>query len=314
MSKAKDLTKFSSAELQEFLASFDVVLSDIDGVVRHMDKFIDGSFETLAKLQNLGKEVYLVTNNSTNMMEDFCKNDQCTSLNLTPDNIINTIKVIIWYLKKIDFHDEVFAIVSEFSQNLLKEAGIRLVEMPKTFVTDVIETVKQVVDRPSVKAVIVDFDVNFNWAKLALAVSCLKRMEVLYLTGVMDEWFHVQTTPYKLKILGPGPLINIISTQSGRNPILCGKPSLTLKDYILDKCKVTNPQRCLFIGDTANQDMKFASMCGFIKLFVGSGCDTLEKTQEEEDTYPDYYLPSLGELFSAHTNPQCQHTVSDKNC
>jgi hypothetical protein len=50
--------------------------------------------------------------------------------------------------------------------------------------------------------------------------------------------------------------------------------------------------------------MKFASMCGFIKLFVGTGCDTLEATQKEEDTCPDYYLPTLGQLFSTY-NPQC---------
>jgi len=67
--------------------------------------------------------------------------------------------------------------------------------------TDVNATIKEVLDRPSVKAVIVDFDVNFNWSKLALAISCLTREDVLYITGVMDEWFPVQTTP-KLKILG----------------------------------------------------------------------------------------------------------------
>lgn len=51
--------------------------------------------------------------------------------------------------------------------------------------------------------------------------------------------------------------------------------------------------------------MKFASMCGFIKLFVGSGCDTLEQAQKEDDTCPDYYLPTLGQLFSAYNDPQC---------
>jgi len=50
--------------------------------------------------------------------------------------------------------------------------------------------------------------------------------------------------------------------------------------------------------------MKFASMCGFIKLFVGTGSDTLEETLKEDDTYPDYYLPSLGQLFSSDS--QCQ--------
>lgn len=38
------------------------------------------------------------------------------------------MKLIIWYLKKIDFHGEVFAIVSDTSRELLREAGIRLTE------------------------------------------------------------------------------------------------------------------------------------------------------------------------------------------
>lgn len=34
MSKTKDLTKFSPTQLQEFLMSFDIVMSDIDGEQR----------------------------------------------------------------------------------------------------------------------------------------------------------------------------------------------------------------------------------------------------------------------------------------
>lgn len=50
--------------------------------------------------------------------------------------------------------------------------------------------------------------------------------------------------------------------------------------------------------------MKFASMCGFLKLFVDSGCDKLEETLKEEDTCPDYYIPSLGQLFFAFQETQ----------
>lgn len=59
--------------------------------------------------------------------------------------------------------------------------------------------------------------------------------------------------------------------------------------------------------------MKFASMCGFIKLFVGSGCDTLEKAQKTADTYPDYYLPKLSQLFSTYKDLQCQCIANHKD-
>jgi len=62
-------------------------------------------------------------------------------------------------------------------------------------------TVKEVLDRSSVKAVIVDFDVNWNWSMLALAISCLEREDVLYIAGPTDEWFQIQALP-QIKILG----------------------------------------------------------------------------------------------------------------
>lgn len=49
-----------------------------------------------------------------------------------------------------------------------------------------------------------------------------------------------------------------------------------------------------------DQDMKFASMCGFKKLLVGTGSDSLETAQKDIDTYPDYYIPALSQLFSTH--------------
>lgn len=72
---------------------------------------------------------------------------------------------------------------------------------PKVFLTDVAGTIKEVMDRPSVKAIIVDFDVNCNWSKLALAISCLKRKDVLYITGATEEWIQVHALP-QIKILG----------------------------------------------------------------------------------------------------------------
>jgi hypothetical protein len=62
---------------------------------------------------------------------------------------------------------------------------------PQVFPTDPPATIKEVLDRPSVKAVVIDFDVTCNWSMLALALSCLKRKDVLYITGATDEWLPV---------------------------------------------------------------------------------------------------------------------------
>jgi len=83
--------------------------------------------------------------------------------------------------------------------------------------------------------------------------------------------------------------------------------SIKLFEYLLQKNILLIRKR------RVHQDMKFASMCGFIKLFVSTGCDTLEQAQKEDDTYPDYYLPSLGQLFSVYNDSQRQHTANHKD-
>ncbi|XP_032679102.1 phosphoglycolate phosphatase 1A, chloroplastic-like [Odontomachus brunneus] len=294
MSKSKNLAKFSAEQLEKFFASFDVVFSDIDGVIWHFGRPIKGAIESLIALSKLGKTVYLVTNNSTYEIKYFIEKFRRGGLEINPDNIINTSKVIIWYLKKIDFHGDIFVIASEPFRNNLQKAGITMVEQPKVFPMNASATISELQDRPSVKAVITDFDYYCDWAKMALAISCLKRKEVIYLTGAQDKWVGEK----KSRVLGPGSMLDVISNLSGKEPITCAKPSHILKNYIWDTYNVSNPRRCLFIGDTLQQDMKFGSMCGFLKLFVGSGCDSLEEALEEEDTYPDYYIPSLGQLFS----------------
>jgi ribonucleotide monophosphatase NagD (HAD superfamily) len=46
--------------------------------------------------------------------------------------------------------------------------------------------------------------------------------------------------------------------------------------------------------------MNFALMCGFIKLLVGTGIDTLENAQKKGNIQPDYYISSLNQLFTAY--------------
>lgn len=307
MPKTKDLLKCSTEQMQEFLDSFDVILSDCDGVLWYIDAPIDGAVESLKKLQTLGKKLYLVTNNSTISVDAYRKKISKCGLDVNPEQIINTSKVITWYLNKINFRGEAFAIASPAFREVLSNGGIKLAEINFSLdESNAAATVKELEDRPSVEAVIADFNMFCDWAKLAFAITCLKRQDVLYLCGALDEWV-VYGTGQK-KILGPGPLINVITKQSGRTPIECGKPSELLRSYITDYCKIDNPQRCLFIGDTIHHDMKFGSLCGFLKLLVGTGHDNLEDAQKNKETAPEFYIWSLGQL-----NPILETLIKNYN-
>lgn len=237
-----------------------------------------------------------MTNNSSVSVSMICDRLRKNGLEAKEDQVITPPKVIAWHLRKINFKGQIFAIAMEPFRKVLIDAGIELLDekIPYIYPNDVVATVDAVQDRESVKAVISDFDVNYNWAKLTFAISCLRRKDVLYFAGALDRWVPCSNGNI---ILGPGPLTDIISEGSGRTPISCAKPSKILKNYIFDLCKVADPKRCLFIGDTVNQDMKFGAMCGFKKLFVDTGCDTIEEAQKTEETHPEYYLANFGQLL-----------------
>ncbi|KOC65304.1 Phosphoglycolate phosphatase [Habropoda laboriosa] len=294
MPTTTNLTQASMEEMQHFLNSFDVVLSDCDGVIWYQGKPIPGAMAMIRRLQELQKRLYLVTNNSTISTDRYCEKLRLNGLDVEPEQIITTAKAISWYLKKINFTDEAFVVASPPFRQTLIDSGIKLTPGNLNVVEgDALATIKAVQDRPSVKAVIVDFCVHFDWGKLAFAINCLKRKDVLYISGAQDEWVICGLDN---KVLGPGPLINIITKYSGRAPTECAKPSEVLRDYILNECDVKDRKRCLFIGDTMNYDMKFGTMCGFRKLFVGTGVDNVEDAEQTEETRPDFYIPSLGLL------------------
>ncbi|KZC08050.1 PREDICTED: 4-nitrophenylphosphatase-like [Dufourea novaeangliae] len=295
MQNTRNLSEMTVEQARDFIESFDVVLSDCDGVLWYVDRPINGAIETLKRLQDLGKRVYLVSNNSTTSFDRYNEKVRSGGLELKPEQMISPSTVIAWYLKKINFRDEAYVIASPAFRETLRDAGIRMTpeNYPSVPDDDAQAIVKAVLNVRSIKAIIVDFSLECNWAKMALAISCLKNDDVLYLTGAQDDWVVCGNDK---KILGPGPLINIITKQSGRTPIECAKPSNVLKEHVLELCNVKEPKRCLFIGDTILMDMKFATMSGFQKLFVETGLDTIEDAIRDDELRPDYYISGLDAL------------------
>ena len=61
--KCENINLMSKLDSDKFLASFDTILSDCDGVLWVGGKPIDGSPEAIMRLRQLGKRIIFVTNN-----------------------------------------------------------------------------------------------------------------------------------------------------------------------------------------------------------------------------------------------------------
>nr|XP_033332760.1 4-nitrophenylphosphatase-like isoform X1 [Megalopta genalis] len=290
----RSLDDMTAGQLQDLLNSFDVVLSDCDGVLWNSDTPIPGAIATLKRLQDLGKTIYLVSNNTAVSVNRY--KEKIRGLDIKMEHLVTPVIVMAWYLKKIDFHGEAYVVGSPPFRKMLADCGVKMSSNDVPIIYDDEEDMSRSIDSATkvkaVDAVVVDFDMRCTLAKLSYVCQTLKNKDILFLIGSTSELIPVDQDR---RVLGIGGLANLISHYTGRKPIACGKPSDVLKEYILELCKV-DPKRCLFIGDSINTDMVFASKCGFQKLFVEGGIDSLEETLQSDQTRPDYYAPCLAFL------------------
>lgn len=118
-----------------------------------------------------------------------------------------------------------------------------------------------------VGAVLVGFDVDINYRKIARAFTLLhSNADCLFLATNNDLTYPANGTVYP----GTGALLASISTPLGRQPILCGKPTKTMLDCIVRKYHL-NPARTVMVGDRLDTDIAFGQLGGFKTLLVLSG-------------------------------------------
>ncbi|KAJ9600643.1 hypothetical protein L9F63_026217, partial [Diploptera punctata] len=111
----------------------------------------------------------------------------------------------------------------------------------------------------NVGAVIVDFDVNINYAKLTKASIHLRKPDCLFLAGACDMKVPLSSG---FKIIGPGCFVSALEQVSGRKPMIFGKPSPLIRDCIMKKYPI-DCGRTLMIGDMLESDIKLGTNCDF---------------------------------------------------
>lgn len=146
-----------------------------------------------------------------------------------------------------------------------------------------------------VKAVIVDFDFNLSYLKLVKANFYLRNPECLLICGATDSQLPITKD---LSILGPGPLIRILEQISRKKMLTFGKPGKELADLLMQRSHIPTADRVLMIGDMLEQDVKFATNCGFQSLLVLSGGCSYEEVMAQTDSglIPNYYAHSVGDF------------------
>lgn len=293
----------NKSTFEEFMDSFDTIVTDCDGVLYINNDAIDGVPKALNALRRKGKTVIFATNNSTKNRVQFLQKLRKLGYEASLNEVFPTSYASAVYLKQINFNRSVYVLGSQGISDELNSMGINNFGVGPDPTPDewAPGQARFKVDK-TVGAVVVGFDNQVSFKKLAKACSYVKRPDCLFVASNADESFP-SVSP-DIFVPGPGLYVSAIKAGTGRDPIVLGKPGTYFFDIIRSQHPSIDPARTIMIGDRLTTDMPFGHNNGMSTLFVQSGIGTKEEmleygsSNDYEDLQcaPEYYLPSLASL------------------
>ncbi|CAD5226599.1 unnamed protein product [Bursaphelenchus xylophilus] len=279
------------------LDSYDVFLFDADGVLWLGDQVIPGAVDAINKLIDLGKQVLVITNNSTKTSDQFAqKISKLGFKKLSASKVISPAMVVSEYLTLDPRSKElpVYLIGTKNLESMINAAGI------KTFGTgadnldsDVNGFVESIDLSRKVFAVVTSYDPHFNYVKLTKAVNYIKDPDVQFIATNEDKTFP--TSVPGMIVPGAGSSSLSVRAISGRTPVVMGKPHSSMFEYISRNFNI-NPNRTLMVGDRCDTDIWFGNSNNLDTLLVLTGVHDLAyvgSIENDKDLVPKYYADSI---------------------
>ncbi|XP_055383168.1 uncharacterized protein LOC129613215 [Condylostylus longicornis] len=290
--KFKNILELNKEEKQKFLDSFDIVLSDCDGVLWLIIGPIKNSGLALNLLKDAGKTCHLVSNNCLRSENEYYdKLTQMNVKNISEIEVVTPIKSVINYLKKINMRKPVYTIADKYFNECLEKSGFKVLNIENKIYENVQQFANDLPVKDEVGAVIFDIDLNLNVTKLDRANKYLQDPNCIFMVGACDA---VMPLKEDLNVIGPEIFINLLRKLSNKTPYVLGKPGVLLADYLFERFNIIDPKRVLFIGDNLVQDIGFALNNDFQALLVLSGASNKADVQQlPEVKQPHYFANSI---------------------
>ncbi|GKV18836.1 hypothetical protein SLEP1_g29164 [Rubroshorea leprosula] len=299
MNGAKSAAQLLTAtNVRALFDSVDAFLFDCDGVIWKGDKLIDGVLQTLEMLRSKGKKLVFVTNNSTQSRRQFADKFQSFGVPVSQDEIFSSSFAAAMYLKVNNFPPEkkVYAIGGEGIIEELQLAGYTGLGGPADGDKRAEWKSNCLFEHDkSVGAVVVGLDPNINYYKLQYGTLCIRENPgCLFIATNRDAVGHMtdlQEWP------GAGCMVAAICGSTEREPIVVGKPSTFLMEFLLKKFQLSTSRMCM-VGDRLDTDILFGQNAGCKTLLVLSGVTTQSILEDPSNSIqPDFYASKVSDVL-----------------
>ncbi|KAJ8551661.1 hypothetical protein K7X08_021676 [Anisodus acutangulus] len=249
--------------------------------------------------QGKGEKLVFVTNNSTKSRKQYGKKFETLGLSVSEEEIFASSFAAAAYLKSIDFpKDKKVYVVGE--EGILKEldlAGIQHLGGPE-------DGDKKIELKPgymmeqdkNVGAVVLGFDRYFNYHKIQYATLCIRENPgCLFIATNRDAVTHLTDAQ---EWAGGGSMVGAILGSTKREPLVVGKPSTFMMDYVANEFNIQKSQICM-VGDRLDTDILFGQNGGCKTLLVLSGVTSLSMLQDPKNSIqPDFYANKISDFLS----------------
>lgn len=175
------------AQIRDLLDAKHNVLFDCDGVIWNGETAVTGAPEVVSLLKQRGKRVFFVTNNCTRPRENYVqKFSRLGFTDVAEEEIFSSAYCSAAYLRDVArLQGKVYVIGCGGVMKELRDAGVPVAEEEDAEPGASIYTCPL---DPDVKAVLVGYDENFTFMKLAKACCYLRSPECLFLATDPDPW------------------------------------------------------------------------------------------------------------------------------
>lgn len=290
-SNSRRLTPQTAAELVD---SVDAFLFDCDGVIWKGDALIDGVPDTLDALRAMGKKLIFVTNNSTKSRKQYANKFHSLGISVSEDEIFSSSFAAAMYLKINNFPREkkVYAIGEEGILEEMALVGFTCLGGPEDGDKTVdIKSNRLFEHDRNVGAVVVGLDQHINFYKLQYATLCIRENPgCLFIATNRDavgNLTDLQEWP------GAGCMVAAVCGSTQREPIVAGKPSTFLMEFLLKNFNIPTSRMCM-VGDRLDTDILFGQKAGCRTLLVLSGVTNLSYLQDPSNhIQPEYFTDSV---------------------
>ena len=233
------------------------LILDMDGVIWKGDMPIGDLPSIFKRVSERGLKYVFATNNSTKTDEQYAARLKEFGVEAEPSQVVTSSQAAAHMVaKKFPRGTRVFMIGEDGLRRPLEQEGFEIVSVEAA---------------SEAQVVVMGFDRAINFSKASEAALLVRAGIPLYGTN-MDRTFP---TP-RGQIPGAGAWISVITTATGVQPVVAGKPFPFLMELALEKLG-TRRAETLVVGDRLETDIAAGQAVGCPTALVLSGVSTREQ-------------------------------------